>query len=199
MLFRNQPQGQPDMAAAATTKTDAPKTKKKAEPMFVLDTTASAASGPRSHELIVDGLIQVFTFNPGKPLELDQATAAKFLKHDAFWLTDEKGKKIAYARRPKQPDELGAGEKFVLAEDQTVAKYEELSPKALYARCLELPGGEKFSRSETRPSDASMIKFLMDHKAKLAKLNTSKESDTGDGEFTPEAEADDDLGSESED
>src|SRR5712692_9327118 len=106
-----------DAAAPAS----APAKAKATAKLFVLDTTATLASGPRTHEMIVDGAVKPFTFEPSKPLPLDPAVALKFLKHAAFQLTDENGAPKEYRRRPKQPDELEAGEALILADEQTVA------------------------------------------------------------------------------
>src|SRR5689334_18614939 len=73
--------------------------------IYVLDTTATATSGPRKHEAIVDGVAKPFTFEYGKPLALPPLVAARFLRHDAFKLTDAEGNLLAHTRRPKQPEE----------------------------------------------------------------------------------------------
>ena len=163
---------------------------KAASMLLVIDTTA--IEGPRVHEMIVDGVAKPFTFERGKPLALPFAIAAKFLKHEAFKLVDEKGNLIAYKRRPKQPDELGAGEQLKLTDEQTVANFDELSNSALLARALEIPGGEQFAAAD-KPPRADMIAFLVTTaKAKKA-ANASKEKDVGEGEFIPEADLDEEA------
>lgn len=162
--------------------------------LHVLDTTAQpptfdannrVIAGPRTHEMPVDGFTKSFVFEHGKPLPLPPEVALKFLKHDAFKLTDEAGNIKPFRRRPKQPDELQAGEALVLKDDETVATYEELSSAALQARVLEMPGGEKFKSNPTR---AALIEFIVAAKLTTRKLNTSKEIEVKPDEFVPTAE-----------
>jgi hypothetical protein len=158
--------------------------------MFILDTTAT--EGPRTHEMMVDGIVKPFTFQRATPLPLPSAVALKFLKHEGFLLTDENGQVLPFRRRPRQPDELGAGEKITLADNETIARYDELSSAALLHRAIELPGGEKFAQGENKPDRAEMISFITTAAAARKKANAAKESDVGEGEYTPEAEAEED-------
>lgn len=150
---------------------------------YVLDTTA--VEGNRIHEQRIDGIIKSFTFSPGKPLELAPAIALKFLKHDAFKACDKDGNLVAYKRPPKQPDELQAGEQIKLAEDETVARYSELSTLALQHRAVQMQGGERFA---DKPDRKDMIAFIVETKAKFKKANTSKEADVGPNDFVPESD-----------
>lgn len=158
---------------------------------FVVDPTAIHDSVPRVHELILDGKKVSFKFEPGKPLEMDIAAAVKF-HSKGFVLTDADGKPLDQSRRPKQPDELEAGEKLVLSADEVVARYDELNMRALLTRVLELPGGEKFAQSEKKPQAAELIDFIKKTRAAMAKANVSKTKDLADDEFTPEFGGDDD-------
>lgn len=152
---------------------------------FIIDTTAIDA--PRVHELIVDKTIRQFTFKPREPLKLPLPVAVKFLKHEGFQLANEKGEVIPYSRRPKQPNELGAGETFKLAENETIARYDELMTSALMQRALEMPGGEKFSTKD-KPDRVAMIDFIKGTLAEQQKANTSKTKDIGEDDFVPAAE-----------
>lgn len=181
-------------------------TKPAAKPQLfhVVDTTATpddidgngkTISGARVHEQLVDGVKRSFRFEHGKPLAMPKAIAMKFLRHDSFRLTNEEGEPIEFKRAPRQPDELGAGERLVLKPEETVARLDELSIPALQQRVLPHPGGEKFAAVPAKADRASleafrgeMVQFLLDIKAALAKANTSRERDVGAGEFTPEAE-----------
>jgi len=154
--------------------------------LFVLDTTA--VSGPRTHEQIIDGMVKSFTFEQGKALPLPKAVAIKFIRHDAFKLVDKDGNLIEFKRRPKQPDELGAGETLVLAQDETIARYDELSTPSLQARVLEMAGGERFAEAPVR---GEMIAFIIEAKVKAAKANVSREADVGKDEFLPEPDLED--------
>jgi hypothetical protein len=154
--------------------------------VFVLDTTTTVANdekNPRKHEQFVDGRLRPFYFQHGKPLPMVWAMALRFLKHDGFKLTNENGELLEYQHRPRQPDEYGAGERFKLAEDEVIARYDELSTMALYRRALELPGGEQFenmkgvSANEMR---AALVGFIKKMKKQMAEANKSKEPDAGD-------------------
>jgi hypothetical protein len=161
--------------------------------MRVLDTTATPEFPKRVHEMIVDRILKSFTFEHGKGLEMPREIALKFLKWEAFKLVDAKGNVLDYQRRPKQPEELQAGEALTLADNETVARYDELSNGALQARVLELPGGEQFA---VNPSRDAIIRFIVAHKQKIAATNRSRESDLAMGEtdvvaseaFVPEYE-----------
>jgi hypothetical protein len=176
----------PTAAATESTKTAAAP-KAVIKEMLVLDTTATPESPKRTHEMMVDGIVKPFTFEHGKPLALPEPVAIKFLKHAAFWRVDGDGNKIEYQRRPKQPDELEAGEQLTLTDEQTVANLDELSNVALQKRAMEMPGGEKFA---VNPSRAAMIKFMVDVKRALREANTSREREVGPNDFVPEANFD---------
>lgn len=157
--------------------------------LFVIDTTAVAGKGPRVHEMIVDGVVKSFTFEPGKPLELALPIAIKFLKHEAFRRTDEHGDLQPYHRRPAQPDELGAGEQFKLADHQTIANYGELSNMALLQRCLELPGGELIDKTDRK----AVIDFITKTEVARREANKAKTGDVGRDDFVPVPEVEDEL------
>lgn len=152
------------------------------EQLFVLDTTAVDA--PRTHEMIVDGVVRAFTFERGKPLALPPIIALKFLRHEAFLLVNERGEAIPYQRRPRQPDEMPTNTPFVLAPNETVARFDELTGMALYQRAVELPGGEKFT-----PDDRNaLIEFLI-----AARKAEKPAAELDEEEFTPAPEPDEDL------
>lgn len=172
-------------ALAAKPKASAPKAAPKT--YLVLDSTAK--DGPRIHEMLVNGAVRPFVFKPGEALELDAPIALKFLKHDAFWAVNAKGERIAISRRPRQPEELGAGERFRLGENETVANYTELTTDALIHRAVELPGGEQYATGA--PDRAAIIAFIKQTTEANRKANTVNENDA-DG-YTPEAELDDEA------
>lgn len=180
----------------STGKTEAPA---QPEPWYVVDTTAQpdtiqngvVISGARTHEQFVDGRIKPFVFKAGEPVAMSPATAIKFLRHDAFIRTDKDGNQIEYQRAPKQPEDLGAGERLVLKDNETVARYDELSTVALQQRAAELPGGEQFSGANGKPDRAAMIAFIVQARTALRKANSS--SDARPDEFVPEAEIEDEA------
>lgn len=181
-------------AAPVSAKVSATPKPEPAAPWYVIDSTATPkdervyGSGPRTHEQIVDGVHMPFTFEYGKPLAMPEKIARKFLKHDAWKLTDASGTVLPFQRPPKQPHEAQAGEQFKLADNECVARYDELSNEALKTRVLEMPGGEKFA--DAAPSRKAVIEFIVQTKLAIAKANTSKVPDTGKDDFVPEPELD---------
>lgn len=155
--------------------------------LFVLDTTAIPGKGDREHIMIVNGLEMPFVFKPGIPRELPIETAIKFLKHDAFKRTDKDGNPLPYHRRPKQPDELEAGEKFHIGDNETIAKYFELGNMALMQRTLELPGGEAINKDNRE----AMIDFIKKSEMARRVANKAKSADIGRDDFVPEPEVED--------
>lgn len=160
--------------------------------MLVLDTSATPSenspTGERMHAQIINGITKIFRFKPGVGTPLDPAVAAKFLRHDAFRLVDADGNELPYERVPKQPNDLQAGEKLVLADNETVARYDELTNAALLQRVLPLPGGEKFSAEA--PDRKAVIDFIIAAQQKLAAAKRSRVSDVGADEFVPAADYD---------
>jgi hypothetical protein len=168
------------------------KAPKKVKAARVLDLTATAESGPRTHEQIVNGAKRQFTFKPGEPLELPIEIAVKFLKHaEAFKLVNAEGEIVPYNRQPKQPEDLQAGETLALAENETIARFDELSTAALVQRVMELPGGEQFAQSETKPERSALVAFLIDAVKQKRKGNQAPKPDVGPDEFVPDAEIED--------
>lgn len=181
------PKGMKRVAKAAETSAAAPKT------IWVIDTTATPDSGPRTHHQMVDGLVKPFVFENGKPVEMPREIAHKFLKDPAFIATDKDGRRIAYKRTPKQPDELGAGEALILDKNETVARFDELTSQALYQRATALVGGERFVRTlDSKPAvqaRAEMIDFIVKTKEAIAAANKEK----AQKQSQPDRAADDDL------
>ncbi len=143
---------------------------------YILDPTCTQANNPknpREHVMLIDGLEQPFRFVFGKPVPMPRAIAVKFLAK-GFVLTNKEGNRIEFKLRPKQPDELGAGEAFKLGADEVVARYDELSLTAIYNRAVELPGGERFAKADRQPDKGQMIDFIKRTKAAIAEANKEK-------------------------
>lgn len=168
-----------------------PATPPKPAPMRVLDTTAQPAegnpTGKRVHSQLIDGQIKQYEFLPGVGVDMPQAVALKFLKHDAFVLVDADNNPLPYDRTPKQPEELGAGETFKMAENETIARLDELTNSALLKRVLGMLGGEKFAEN---PDRAAIIAHIIAGKKTLAIANKSKVRDVKADEFVPDADLD---------
>lgn len=161
--------------------------------LYVVDRSATAITGPRVHELLdPNGVARPYKFEPYTPNRLPLAIALKFLKSEGFVLTDADGNEQEFRRTPKRPEELAAGEQLAIKPDETIARYDELSTKALFFRCAVLPGGEVVAQSNNR---GAMIRFIIDHFEAIKRKNSERErrygADAGLDEFTPPAEADD--------
>jgi hypothetical protein len=164
--------------------------------LYVVDTTALPGQPPRVHDMYDGKLLKPFEFKAGAPTRLPFAVAIKFLRISAFKRTDEHGNLLPYSRQPKQPEELGAGEKLEIADNQTVARYTELSTMALVQRALELPGGEVVIATKDRDR---MIDFIIEQKKKKRVANLEQRPTRqivgpapgeDDDEFFPAAEPD---------
>ena len=163
------------------------KAAKKEEPgtMFIVD--GAAVREQRIHEMIVDGDIVSYGFQPGTPTEVPYAVGVRFLAIPSFYRTDEQGSRLTWRPAPKQPDEYQPGEQFKLAEDEVVARYDELSGEALRMRAMMLPGGERFAGPSTRDE---MIQFIVERKKATRRANSQADTRTVEGgieEWTPDA------------
>lgn len=157
--------------------------------MYVIDMTATPNSGPREHDMMVDGVVRSIKFVPGKPYKMPREVAVKFLRiSTAFKLTDADGNVLAWRGVPKQPDELQAGEKLRLAPDETVANYNDLHDEALWLRAVSLPGGEKVTKDGSRED---VIAFIIGAIAERKKLNSVNEANPD--EWTPPADSEEDA------
>jgi hypothetical protein len=108
--------------------------------MFVLD--LSAQETERVHELIVNGTIRKFKFQPRIPNPLPRSIAVRFLKSEGFQLTDAQGNPLQWSKTPRQPHEMGAGEQISLGENEVIASYEELNIGSLRKRALQFGAPE---------------------------------------------------------
>lgn len=143
--------------------------------MYVLDTTCRPGdNAKRTHDMPINGQVRPITFEYGKPLALPEVLARKFLEYDAFLHTNAEGDVLPYQRRPKQPEDLGAGEALVLKDDETIARFDELSTIALQNRVIAKNGGEKFAASSDR---GAMIAFLAALKPKPPQVAKAKPVD----------------------
>jgi hypothetical protein len=156
--------------------------------LHVLDTTATHDGPPREHAMTLEGgITRNYRFTAGKPTELPWEIALKFLKHDAFRLTDADGNLIPWRGTPRQPEDLAAGERFHLADDEVVARYDELTTQALQMRCAQMPSGESIARARDRDA---MIAFIVERTMKR-RLENSMQENTDPDSFMPPPESDD--------
>lgn len=152
--------------------------------IHVVDTTVLPGE-KRVHELTVEGRNKAFAFEHNTPLELPFAIAMKFLHITEFIATDEKGEPKPFLRTPTQPEELQAGQRFRLADNETVARYDELTLEALLTRAALLPGGEAVKRNLGKDKIAKFI----EEAAKVRRL-ANVQSDTDPDSFVPEPDLD---------
>lgn len=141
----------------------------------VTDTCIQPGGANRVHEMIVDGRRQSFTFEAGKPLEMAEMTARKFVPIvEGFEVLDEQGKRVL----PTIPVTHGYGDKAaVLEEDQCIARLSELSLPALLERAWVLIGGEAYTAKSKREDVISFIQRtrLAQEKAKRGKPDLTED------------------------
>ncbi len=120
---------------------------KGAKPDTYDHSTGATIKGERRHDITYDGAIRAVIFKNGQALPLPEELAVKLLKADNFARVNEKGEELDWKNPPKQPDELGAGEKLALADHETIADLSELTLEALKIRAMREKGGEKLKNS----------------------------------------------------
>jgi hypothetical protein len=112
---------------------------------------SNAKTEPRTHEPVA-GFFYKLTAQSKTPMPRQHA--AVFLRDPAFKVFDELGQ--LQAALPEQLNLRATKGGIVLQEGQTVAIYDDLTTKALFARCVARPGGH-----EINPKDrAAMVEFL---------------------------------------
>lgn len=153
--------------------------------IFVLDTTAQPGVD-RTHEMLIEGRLVPFTFKYATPLKLPFAIAMKFVNIAEFVSTDENGVPTPFKRTPVQPEQLQAGQRFRLADDETVARYDELTIEALLIRAAIMPGGEAIKRNSGKQA---IIDFLQE--TAKARRAANVQNDIDPDSFIPEPEDDD--------
>lgn len=141
----------------------------------VEDTTATPEYPSRTHDIMIGEVRKPITFKYGEPLELPVDVALKFLKDEAFVVTDPRtGDRIEPT--PHTPD---AGESLSLGPDEVVARLSELHQGALLLRAMQLPGGDKFSKKT--PRDV-LTAFLTEHRTKAMVRSTVDAAGIADAE-----------------
>lgn len=149
--------------------------------LFVQDTTARANQAPRVHEFLRDDGSDerdVYSFVHGEKKQMPAAEAAKFLKHDHFVVTDEKG----FVIKPL-PKERGGETKLTLSDDEVIAHWDELQISALVKRANAITGGASANNGWGK---AKLIKFL-----KSARAEAEEEASKTDGSGTDADDAGD--------
>lgn len=169
--------------------------------LYVIDTTAvpdrvsgdgqARIPGHREHEMIVNGNRKVVRFEHGKPTALPWPLAMKFLRHtEVFKLTDEHGNEMEFQATPRQPEDMQAGERFRIDDNEVVARLDELTTHALRVRCAMLPGGDDIAEKGTRDE---IVKFIVERTVQMRVQRQSQEPDVGEDSFTPPPVDEDDF------
>lgn len=122
--------------------------------MKVFDLTATEAGGPRTHEIVVDKRRVSYKFSVNAPIEMPESHARKFLPIESFAVCDMDEARIF----PTVPLNKGVVDKIALADNECVARLEELTIDALVARANVLPGGERISKNYGKDE---VITFLL--------------------------------------
>lgn len=114
-----------------------------------------AYAGPRTHELYDSrGILQKFTFKDDQTwIEMAMPLAAKLIPIDGFEVQNERG----YVMRAEQITPDSAKQGVILAFDEVVAKYDELTRDALQYRANKLGGSFKGNSPKEE-----MISFLIE-------------------------------------
>ena len=120
---------------------------------LVLDKLATTLTGPRIHSYVgQDGEEHDILFKPKERAEVPRAFAMKLAAIDSFDVQDKAGREVKITAQSKT---LAA---VTLAPDELIARYDELTDKALYVRVREIAGVE--------PKDADrdeMIVWLIEN------------------------------------
>lgn len=104
---------------------------------MVIDKLATTASGARTHTyLSPDGDEIDFTFPPRKRVAVPRRFAMQLAAIDSFDVQDKAGREVKITATSKT---LAA---VTLAPDELIARYEELTDVALYARVKDVSGME---------------------------------------------------------
>ena len=140
------------------------------ETLQVVDSTAGANSPAREHEIQVgDGRRVVYSFKHQSPVRMPFDHAMRFRPMDSFIVLDDEGER--YEPNPVTPPDA----EIELAEDEVVARYEELTAEALFARAKELPGSDDLKRNSQK---TEIIAFLVES----SRSALVAEDEAGDGE-----------------
>lgn len=166
------------------------------EEVYLIDTTCQPPEtnaqgqeigGFREHIMPINGANKPFRFFHDRPTPMLYAVALKFLRHDAFKLTDETGEILPWSATPRQPHELREGERLELQDNEIIARLDELTVQAIRMRVCQMEGGEEV----VSKGKQELIDWMVDQRRKAEKRNVS--SDLRADEFVPEPEFDEDL------
>lgn len=131
----------------------------------VQDTSCTASSPDRTHDMMIDGEVKSVNFKYPNPLPMPFAEAMKFLK-DGFIVRDQEGNVVL------MPTETKLETLTQFGVDKVIASLSELTVESLYARAAGMPGGERLRPNSTRPA---LISFLKEASQKMMAQNTKQD------------------------
>lgn len=120
----------------------------------VVDSSVTAESPERTHEVNIDGEVTSVTFKRGEETIVPFKVGIKFMQEG--FKVFKPGTDTELMVPPKTDQTI----RNRISEDEVVAKYDELTVGALKVRAAAKPGGEKFLVGEVDKAD--MINFLKD-------------------------------------
>ena len=125
---------------------------------------------PRVHDLVINGQVRSYIFNYGKPLEMTEAEARKFMAIEAFQVFNTQGDRVL----PTVSVFEGIGtNRRELANNECIARFDELTLDSLRDRAAPLPGGENIIRANT--PKAEVIAFMIGARKKKQALERAPE------------------------
>ena len=159
------------MADNGSKTTSAPPTKAERAPWTVQDTNCKPEE-TRTHEIVVDGLIKAYPFKYGVELSMPEGNARKFMHDPAFIVKNPEGRRVKPAISITRG--FDASGNLILADDECVARLEELSMESLLDRAAPMKDGEKLS---LKSGKAAVIKFLTEARRTKIAQNISPVKD----------------------
>lgn len=138
--------------------------KKQPSELRVIDLSATAENTERVHDIVVDGQVKQVRFSYGKETVLPYNEGIKFLQ--SGFLVLEPGQDNPMVPAPKTDETI----RFRIAEDEVVAKLDELTNSSLKLRVAARPGGEKLviGAEFDREAAISFLKGAQKPKAAVA-------------------------------
>ena len=158
--------------AAGGTDPETPPMKGNGSTLMVKDLTATADNPSRTHELIIGGRIEKFIFAYGEYLVLPFNTAIRFSQNPGFVVEHKDGR--SFEAPPSDVDERSETPKIELADDEVIARFDELTKPALVLRAQLLPGGEDIT---DRIGKGDVIEFLKQERLAAKKANSVSDGD----------------------
>lgn len=137
-------------------------------------------------ETVVVDDYQLYNLSSSIKCEMPEAHALQFLKDESFIVTDSNGVRI----KPVIKKDTDVG-KIVLADDELIAKYDELTQESLYKRCKIIPGTDHIKKNTKK---ADLVECLMSHEVKRKNVGQSRGSEDSLPENTNVADSLLDIG-----